>query len=262
MKILSLLLTLLLIGCASVPPPKQFEPPETVETDVVGFNDLPAPAGGKVVVAVYSFKDQTGQRKPSDKFSNISFAVTQGAENWVIKALSEIGNGEWFTVVERVALDSLTKERQIIRQARESVNDERKLPPMLFAGVLVEGAITGYDSNILTGGVGARYLGIGPSTQYNQDIVTISMRLISTQTGEILLNVSTTKTIVSTGDHISMFRFIDMGTEALEIEFGNTENEPVNYAVRSAIEKCVLEMVKEGERKGLWHYKPKKGEAS
>ena len=150
MKILACLTALLLVGCATTSPPK-YAAPEPVKTVLDGFHDLPEPAGGKVAVAVYSFKDQTGQRKPSDKFSNISYAVTQGAESWVIKALSEIGNGKWFTVLERVSLDSLTKERQIIRQARSSVDDKRTLPPMLFAGVLVEGSITGYDSNTLTG---------------------------------------------------------------------------------------------------------------
>ena len=246
----------ILSGCAAHGRPKQFQPPEVIQgSDVEEFDKIPPPAGGKLVAAVYDFQDLTGQRKPSDKFSNISYAVTQGSVVWVYKALQEVGNGEWFRVVERAGLDNLTKERQIIRQARESVDDKRKLKPMLFAGVLVEGGITGYDSNTLTGGVGARYLGIGPSTQYTQDVVTVSMRLTSVTNGEVLINVSVTKTIVSTGDHISMFRFIDMGTKALEIESGTTENEPVNYAVRTAIEQCVLEMVKEGERKGIWHYK-------
>jgi curli production assembly/transport component CsgG len=90
------------------------------------FNTLPAPATGPVVAAVYGFTDKTGQRKPSEKMANISFAVTQGAEVWVIKALQEVGQGQWFKVVERVGLDNLTKERQIIRQARESVGDNRQ----------------------------------------------------------------------------------------------------------------------------------------
>ena len=255
--IISLLITGLLAGCATNPlPDPMYKPAEKVErSKVEDFYTLPAPEGGKVVAAVYSFKDLTGQRKPSDKLANISFAVTQGAETWVIKSLKEVGGGEWFKVVERVGLENLTKERQIIRQARQSVNDETKLKPMLFAGVILEGGITGYDSNTLTGGAGARYLGIGPSTQYRQDIVTVSMRLVSVQTGEILLNVSTTKTIVSHGNSLTFFRFFDMGTAAAEAEVGNTVNEPVNYAVRTAIETCVVELVKEGERNGYWKYK-------
>jgi len=254
-RLILLLLAAGILGGCVANPPKQYEPPSRIVTHVEGFMDIPPPSGGKLVAAVYGFQDKTGQRKPSDKLANISYAVTQGAEVWVIKALKEVGGGEWFRVVERVGLDNLTKERQIIRQARQQVNDETPLKPMLFAGVLVEGAITGYDSNTLTGGAGARYLGIGPSTEYRQDVVTVSMRLVSVQSGEVLLNTSVTKTIVSFGDHVSLFRFIDMGTKALELESGTTENEPVNYAVRVAIEQCVVELVKDGERIGIWSYK-------
>jgi curli production assembly/transport component CsgG len=244
-----------LAGCSTMQPVHDPKPPEVAETTLSEFSTLPAPAGGKVVAAVYGFTDKTGQRKPSDKLANISYAVTQGAETWVIKSLQEVGGGTWFQVVERVGLDNLTKERQIIRQARSSVGDERQLKPLLFAGVIVEGGITGYDSNTLTGGSGARYLGIGPSTQYRQDVVTVSMRLVSVQSGEVLLSVSTTKTILSTGNQFTFFRFFDMGTNAAEVEMGHTINEPVNYAVRVAIEQAVVEVVKEGERKGLWQFK-------
>ena len=113
------------------------------------FAQIRPPASGKLVAAVYDFKDKTGQRKPSDKMANISTAVTQGAESHLIKALIEVGGGEWFTVVERVSLENLTKERQIIRQARQSVKDQTPLKPMLFAGVIIDGGIIGYDSNVI-----------------------------------------------------------------------------------------------------------------
>jgi curli production assembly/transport component CsgG len=244
-----------LAGCASIVNIPEPEAPVLVRNTNTEFLTMPAPATGRLVAAVYGFTDKTGQRKPSDKMANISTAVTQGAEVWVIKALQEVGNGQWFQVVERVSLENLTKERQIIRQARESVGDNRALKPMLFAGVLVEGGIIGYDSNVLTGGAGARYLGIGPSTQYRQDVVTVTMRMTSTQTGEVLLSTSVTKTIISSGSSLTVFKFFDMGTQAFEAEAGNTVNEPVNYAVRVAIEQAVVELIKEGERKRLWSYK-------
>lgn len=251
--LITLLAASILGGCANIQ--HKVDAPEVVKSsEIREFNSLPAPSGGKVVAAVYGFTDQTGQRKPSDRLANISYAVTQGAESMLIKALQEVGQGQWFKVVERVGLDSLTKERQIIRQARQSVGDEREIKPLLFAGVIVEGGITGYDSNTLTGGVGARYLGIGPSTSYRQDIVTVSMRVVSVQTGEVLLSVSTTKTILSTGSNFTFFRFYDMGTQAAEAEAGHTINEPVSYAVRAAIEQAVVELVKEGDRKGYWKF--------
>jgi curli production assembly/transport component CsgG len=253
--ILSLATVLALSGCASVVNIPEPEDAKIVINTNKEFNTLPAPATGPVVAAVYGFTDKTGQRKPSERLANISFAVTQGAEVWVIKALQEVGQGQWFKVVERVGLDNLTKERQIIRQARESVGDTRQLKPMMFAGIIIEGGIIGYDSNTLTGGAGARYLGIGASTQYRQDVVTVTMRATSVQTGEVLLSVSTTKTIISTGSSFTVFKFFDVGTRSLETEVGNSINEPVNYAVRAAIEQAVVEMVKEGNRKGLWAFK-------
>lgn len=249
---LALVTALALTGCASVVNIPEPEEPQVVRNTNKEFNVIPAPSTGKVAVAVYGFTDRTGQRKPSDKLANISFAVTQGADAMLIQALKEVGKGQWFTVVERVGLDNLTKERQIIRQARESVGDSKQLPPMLFAGIIIEGGIIGYDSNRLTGGAGARYLGIGPSTQYRQDVVTVTLRAISVQTGEVLLSVTTTKTIISTGTSLTFFRFFDMGTRAAEIEMGHTINEPVNYAVRAAIEQAVVEMIKQGTEKRFW----------
>lgn len=253
--LISLLLVSLLSGCASLVPPVSTDEPKLVKNESTEFNTLPPPAGGHVVAAVYGFSDKTGQRKPSDKLAQISFAVTQGAEVYVIKALQEVGQGRWFKVVERVGLDNLTKERQIIRQARESVGDQRQLKPMMFAGVVVEGGIIGYDSNTLTGGAGARWLGIGPSTQYRQDVVTVNLRTVSVQTGEVLASVTVTKSIISVGNSLTVFKFFDQGTKAFESEIGFSVNEPVNYAVRTAIEQGVVEIIKEGERKGYWSFK-------
>jgi curli production assembly/transport component CsgG len=243
-----------LSGCSSVVHIPEPEMPALLKNENTEFHNISAPSTGKLVAAVYGFTDKTGQRKPSDKMANISTAVTQGAEVWLIKALQEVGDGKWFQVVERVGLDNLTKERQIIRQARQSVGDERQLKPMMFAGVIIEGGIIGYDSNVLTGGAGARYLGVGPSTQYRKDVVTVTMRMTSTQTGEVLLSVSTTKTIISTGSSMTFFRFFDMGTTSVEIEAGHTINEPVNYAVRVAIEQAVVELIKAGEKRKLWKF--------
>ena len=255
MKLLAAVLAMVFLqGCASVVNIPEPEAPQLVQNLNTEFHTIRAPSTGKLVAAVYGFTDKTGQRKPSDKMANISTAVTQGSEVWLIKALQEVGDGKWFQVVERVGLDNLTKERQIIRQARQSVGDERELRPMLFAGVIIEGGIIGYDSNVLTGGAGVRYLGVGPSTQYRQDVVTITMRMTSTQTGEVLISTSVTKTIISTGSSMGVFKFFDMGTSSFEAEAGHTINEPVNYAVRVAIEQAVVELIKAGEKKELWKF--------
>ena len=207
----------------------------------------------KITVAVYDFPDETGQRKQV----GLSTAVSQGADVWVIQSLMAVGGGDWFSVVERASLDNLTKERQLIRNTRELYDGSAAtdaLAPMLFAGLILEGGIVGYDTNTTSGGAGARFLGLGANDQYRTDQVTVSLRLVAVQTGEILLTVSATKTIASTSNGADVFRFLDLGTRALEIESGNAANEPVNYAIRTAIEYAILQMLYEGKECGLWEW--------
>ena len=81
------------------------------------------------------------------------------------------------------------------------------------------------------------------------------LRLISINTGEILLSVGVTKTIFSTGVNANVFKFVDAGTKSVEFETGTTINEPTTYAVRIAIDAAVTEMIKEGAKKKLWSFK-------
>jgi curli production assembly/transport component CsgG len=172
----------------------------------------------------------------------------------VIRAFKHAANGQFFRVVERVGLDSLTKERQIIRSTREDFNEEQKLKPLLFAGVLVQGGVISYDTNLKSGGNGARYLGIGASRQYREDTVTISMRLVSISTGEVLMEVLVAKTILSIGISQDLFRFIEAGSELVEIESGAAQNESVSIALQKAIETGVLQIIETGIERGYWKY--------
>ena len=224
------------------------------------FANTPQLDGRKMTIAVYKFADKTGQRKPADNIANLSSAVTQGGEVWVIKALAEVGNETWFEPVERVGMDHLIKERQLIRNTREvyekdSPNGPKALKPMVFAGLILEGGIIGYDSNVAMGGIGARYLGIGTQTEYRVDTVTVVMRVVSVSSGKVLLSIATEKTIASSRSGADVFRFLDLGTKLIESETGYSVNEPVNYAVRAAIEAGVVEIIYEGKDKGLWKFK-------
>ena len=221
------------------------------------------PAEEKPIVAVYQFQDKTGQRKSVQNIASFSTAVTQGATEMVIDALKTAGGGTWFRVVERNGIDNLVRERQIIRSARsdfakKTETDDLGIQPLLFAGIIIEGGVIGYDTNIKTGGRGARYLGIGFTKQYRQDVVTISMRAVSVLTGEVLLNVQTRKSILSVGGGADLFKFVEQGTQLVEIEDGVGNNESVTYAVRTAIEAAVLELVYQGDERGFWTIKEEK----
>jgi curli production assembly/transport component CsgG len=266
-RLIVLMTALLLTGCGGTTAQKSLEvyaqPPEPRIQEAPlarELESLPEIDGKKITIAVYGFSDKTGQRKPADNIANLSSAVTQGAEVWVIKALSDAGKGSWFDVVERIGLDNLVKERQLIRNTREVYEKElpngpTPLKPMKFAGLILEGGIIGYDSNVAVGGLGARYLGVGAQTEYRVDTVTVVMRIVSVSTGGVLLSVATEKTIASSRSGVDMFKFFDLGTKLVEAENGYSVNEPVNYAVRAAIEAGVVELIKEGERKGLWKFK-------
>ena len=231
-------------------------PTKTLLHDMPNLINVPTDGDGnpvKITVAVYKFPDVTGQRKQV----GLSTAVSQGADVWVIQALMAVSNGSWFTVVERASLDSLVKERQLIRSTMElydATSAADALQPMLFAGLILEGGIVGYDTNTTSGGAGARYFGLGTHEEYRTDQVTVSLRLVAVQTGEILLTVSSTKTIASTSNGADIFRFLDLGTRALEIESGNAANEPVNYAIRTAIEYGILQMLYAGKEQELWEW--------
>jgi len=262
-KYVAIVLCLLLTGCAGKGNTQKLIEKEVEAPEVITqkrFNEIleiQPPDGPVVPIAVYRFQDMTGQRKPSSNYASLSSAVTQGAEVFVIKALQDAGKGKWFQPVERVGLENLVKERQLIRSQRETYEKDQAKPlvPLVVAGVMIDGGIVGYDSDISTGGIGARFLGVGADQQYRRDEVTIMLRLISVNTGEILLSTGVTKTIYSTGVNTNIMKFVDAGTKSFEFEAGSSINEPTTYAVRVAIEAAVVDMIKEGVKKKVWSYK-------
>ena len=259
-NILTILLLVVMTGCATHQGMKgEYEPAMVVRENLEKeFDTIPGPALGKVSVAVYGFSDKTGQRRPAPPgTTSFSTAVTQGADALLIKSLQDVGRGEWFDVVERVGLDNLLKERQIIKQMREAYegSDAKPLMPMKFAGIIFEGGIVGYDSATREGGAAYRMLGIGPQTQYSEDIITVNLRAISVNTGKVLASVNVKKTVYSTADSLAILKFYDQGTQVFEFESGITLNEPATLAVKAAIDSAVVELIKEGQRLDVWDFK-------
>jgi len=248
-----ILLSTLLVGCAT------HKASFDVKTQAVAYKDLSsvkAPEGDPVIIAVYDFLDMTGQKKPGGNFASMSSAVTQGSYQLLIKALQDAGDGKWFRVVERSSLASLLQERKLIRTTRQLASGENAepLPALLFAGAYITGGIVGYDSDIKSGGIGARILGIQANRQYREDVVTIILRLVNVQTGEVVITTTVEKTIVSTSTGSDVFKYFDADTMLVEIEAGYAKNEPVTFAVRKAIEKGVVDLIHLGAQKELWKF--------
>jgi curli production assembly/transport component CsgG len=243
---------LLATGCALRHPPSevrtnaQLAPATAVTRDL---HNLPPPKG-KVAVAVYGIRDQTGQYKPAPD-SSFSTVVTQGASSMLVKALKESG---WFIPVERENLQNLLTERKIMRaleMPQPAGAPAVQIPALLAASVLIEGGIVAYESNVRTGGAGARFLGVGMSTQYRVDQVTVNLRTIDIRGGQVLQSVSTTKTIYSYEVHPSVFKFVNV-KDLAELEAGMTRNEPAQLCVAEAIEAGVVHLIVQGLKDGYW----------
>lgn len=229
--------------------------PETVTEHTLKW--LPGPTA-RIPIAVYGVADQTGSFKPTEGGQTLSRAVTQAPTPILIKALQDAGNRRWFSVIERENLQNILRERQIILDMRQRYLGETELnrealPALKFAGVLIEGAITGYDTNTVTGGAGARYLGIGGSTQYREDAVSVYLRAVSVKTGEVLISISSEQRVASIAASGNAFKFVAF-QELLEAEAGLTLNQPRHLAVRQAFEKAVYGMIVEGAELGLWQF--------
>ena len=253
--IIIFLATLFLVSCAGKPD-FDVRVQEPASKKYIAITDLELD-GDPVIIAVYDFLDMTGQKKPGGNFASMSTAVTQGSYQLLIKALQDAGDGKWFRVVERASLPSLLQERKLIRSTRQMADGDKAepLPPLLFAGAYITGGIVGYDSDTKSGGIGARILGIQANTKYRQDVVTVILRLVNVQTGEVVISTTIEKTIFSTGKGADIFKYFDADTMLLETEAGMARNEPVTFAVRKAIEAGVAEIIGEGAKKGLWKIK-------
>lgn len=258
--LVAVLVTQLIAGCAAkVKPIRSSKAVIGYETQVSKYLVNLPPPKDPIVLAVYKFRDQTGQYKPGTGTTGWSTAVTQGATSMLIKALSDAGRGKWFSVLERESLTNLLNERKIIRQTRkqylhkEVQNKIQPLSPLLYAPIMLEGGIIAYENDLLTGGLGARYLGIGGDTQFRRDTVTIYLRAVSVKNGKVLKSVTTSKTIFSIKLDVGVFKFVGF-RELLEVETGFTSNEPPQMAVLEAIEQAVYALIVEGSVDGIWDF--------
>lgn len=247
------LATLSLVAC--VTPPLKPEAPMLVEKSEVAqdLEVMPEPKG-KIMASVYSFRDLTGQYRPAPS-SSFSTAVTQGAAAFLIDALNRSG---WFMTLEREGLQDLLTERKIARAVVEKRQKQGQLvadvPDLFSSDILFQGGIVAYETNLKTGGLGARYLGVGASEQYRADQVTVNLRAVDVRTGRIINTVSTRKTIYSKELQVGVYRYIDF-KELLESEAGVTTNEPVQQCVKLAIEAAVAHLIVKGVLDGNWQLK-------
>ncbi len=245
-RVLFCCLSLLISGCAFVPKPQLKHEVASVDAaspTMVALQQRPKPKFA-IPVSVYAFRDQTGQYKPQANVSSFSTAVTQGATSMLMQTLLESG---WFAPLEREGLQNLLTERKIHSGNKKNV----ELPSLKEARLVLEGGIVGYESNISTGGIGVEYFGIGASELYREDQITLYLRAIDVHTGQVLLSVSSNKKVFSQELRSGLFRYVAFNRLA-EMEGGYSTNEPVQQAVKLALEAAVVALTEQGLQKGFW----------
>ena len=210
-----------------------------------------------LIVAVYEFPDQTGALKPTTSGTtavDYSKAVTQGATSVLVDTLNSVGGGAWFSVVERSRVDDLLRERTLIQDTYSAVKrtPESIVSPLHFAEYLFEGGITSFDATIVSGGLGATYLGLGPTSNYLKNLVTVTLRLVEVRTGKVITSVTTSKSILSVTYDLSITKYITVGGNFLDVHGSFSHVEPTQIAVREAIEAAVYELMRQTYALGLW----------
>ena len=214
--------------------------------DSDSYRNLPTSA--PLIVGVYEFTDQTGQRAVLDRpTSEMSTAVPQGLASMLVQELKAVDDGKWFRVVEREGISKILNERQIVTA---TLGDDGQLQPLLLPGIIITGGAVSYDRKVYQEFNGLGVASVNAKNEVYSDQVSIALRVVSVQTGEVIEAIFVTKSILSQMNGLSGLKIIN--TTTLGLEAGSVENEPVSIATRMAIAAAVEELRKRGIENQWW----------
>lgn len=238
-----------LAGC-SVPDLQTTPPKADQQSMLKTLSILPPFDSEPLVVGVYSFTDQSGQRSANDNGgSSMSTVLPQGLSSILVQELQQAGDGSRYLVVERENVDALLTERRI---AVASLPEEQstQLTPLLLPGIILTGGAVSYDRRVSQDLRGLGFKSVNGVNEVVTDQVGIILRAVSVKNGVVLASIHTRKSVISARSGISGLYILKNGVLALEI--GGSANEPISLAVRLAIAAAVLELTHEGIEKGWW----------
>ncbi|MGO4917810.1 CsgG/HfaB family protein [Pseudogemmobacter sp. W21_MBD1_M6] len=212
--------------------------------------DLKIPVSPPIIVGVYNFTDQTGQRAVLDRpTSEMSSAIPQGLSSMLVQELLTSGDGKWFRVVERETISTILNERKVVVAAL-GPDVEKPLQPLLLPGILITGGAISYDRKVSQRFLGLGFASINGRNEIYSDRVSIALRAVSVQTGEVLESVYVSKEVLSQMNGVNVLKIVNSST--LAVEAGLVSNEPVSVAVRTAISAAVRELYVRGLARGWW----------
>lgn len=199
--------------------------------------------------AVGEIKDYTGKYN-----INEGNAITQGGALMVYSALGKLGNA--VRIVER--FDTRIPELELSYMDKRELGDGHahaldpagtKIVPWLpyYGGSLLRsqyyivGGITELNYNIQSGGAQALVNMGGPQARTFTSSVGLDLRLVDTQTAQVIKTISLEKQIVGYEVDAGIFQFF--GSTLVNINTGAKNQEPTQLAVRSALEEATVRLV-------------------
>jgi curli production assembly/transport component CsgG len=245
-----LLLSIALSGCSDLNSEPVADARLENESILAQNTDLGIPVSPPIIVGVYQFTDQTGQRAVLDRqTSEMSSAIPQGLSSMLVQELLTSGDGKWFRVVERETITTILNERQVVVAAL-GPDVEEPLQPLLLPGILITGGAVSYDRKVTQRFTGFGFASVNGRNEIYSDNVTVVLRAVSVQTGEVLESVYVSKEVLSQTNSINVLNIVNNSTLAVEV--GLVSNEPVSVAVRTAISAAVRELYIRGLARGWW----------
>ena len=209
------------------------EPNVTTVTQLLAA--LPEPEN-KAKIAIYSIVDKTGQIKDIG-----SSVVTQGATDMMITALQR---SRQFIILDRVNFVDLMNEQNLKTKGRLRQGEGPHISNMTGADYILAGAITEYQVDKETGGLGLKIAGVGGSNKYATASTAIDLRLTDTTTGEVVWAASLKKEIK--GKRVGLQTFAFIGNNVVEFETGKGKQEVINLVVRTLLEEAVFKLYQSG----------------
>jgi curli production assembly/transport component CsgG len=190
----------------------------------------------KPAVAVYIVADRTG--KIDDDGSAV---VTQGATDMMITALKR---SRQFKVLDRVNFGDFMNEQNLKTNDRLAGNEGPGIGEMTGADYIIQGAITEYQVDRNTGGIGLNIGGVGGTKEYARATTAVDIRILDSTTGEVVWSESLKGEIE--GERVGVQAFSFMGNNIVEFETGRGKQEVINLIVRTLLEEAVFKIYQQG----------------
>lgn len=173
-----LALAITLAGCSM--PELQTKPPMVDQKSLFETLSVLPPSEGKpLVVGVYSFLDQTGQRSFSGNGgSSMSTVLPQGLSSILVQELQRTGDGSRYRVVERENVEALLTEVRIV-VASLPEDQGSQLTPLLLPGIILTGGAVSYDRSVTQDLRGLGFRSVNGMNEVVTDQVGVILRAVS-----------------------------------------------------------------------------------